>query len=218
MQAYDHSQNVENNLRTFQTEQGSLVTYWRPSELLRDAGGGYPEAYQVYSQEDHPENLIAFLISDRYTDSSGKCTGADVRKAWQVGYGQLLYFHFTQKEGPGPLMEARGRTAAKALAACVFRDGADTMEVVLEIDLLHTPEDIQQQLYKEFEALIQTIQVSGCLEDQTPSGPQAPGTPRWGGRHAAAEKKERSVRPWLWPVLAVLAAAVIALIICFAGR
>lgn len=210
MQAYGKPQNIDNSLRTFQTVQGSLVTYWRPSELLRD-GGGYPEAYQVYSQEDRPENLIAFLMRDRYTDPSGQCTGAGVRKVWQVSFGQLLYFHFTQKEGPGPLMEARGRTAEKALAACVFQDGAGTMEVILEVDLLNTPEDVQQQLYQEFEALIQSIQIS----TENPPDVQLPKDVRHGGRRVSGG---RAVPPWFWPVLAVIAAAAAVLIIYLAGR
>ncbi len=214
MQAYDNPQNISGNLRTFQTEQGSLVTYWRPSELLRDGGDGYPEAYQVYYQAERPGNLIAFLISDRYTGLSGQCTGADVRKAWQVGYGQLLYFNFSQKEGPGPLMEARGRTSEKALAACVFQDGADTMEVILEVDLANTTEDVQQLLYKEFETLVQSIQVSA----ENAPDVQLPKDVRHGGRRVSDGQTEQAVPSWLWPVLAFLAAAVTALIIYFTGK
>ena len=111
-------------------------------------------------------------------------------------------------------MEARGRTAEKALAACVFQDGGDTMEVILEADLANTPEDVQQQLYKEFEALVQSIQIN----TENPSDVQLPKDVRRGGRRVSDEKPESAVPAWLRPVLALLAAAIIVLIIYLAGR
>lgn len=160
MQLSDHE------LKTFETVQGSLVTWRRPSEAFRDSGDGDSGAYQVFCHEKYPGCRMAFLMSDRYGGDFCRCGSAVVRSAWQARYGQLLYFNFSRKPS---CIEVKGRTAEKIAAACIFPDGGDTMEVMLELDLRDTPEEIQKEIYAEFEALVDSILIEDVTDRQPPA-------------------------------------------------
>ncbi|MBD5161515.1 MAG: hypothetical protein HDT14_05760 [Oscillibacter sp.] len=190
MQLSDHE------LKTFETVQGSLVTCRLPSEAFRD-GGGHSDAYRVFCHEKYPGCRMAFLISDRYGGGFRQCGSADVRSAWQARYGQLLYFNFSRKPS---CIEVKGRTAEKIAAACVFPDGGDTMEVMLEIDLRDTPEEVQKEIYGEFEALVDSILIEDAADRQPPAAPVTDhGEEEPAEKSAETPKKPVSlrVREWL---------------------
>lgn len=160
----------DNKLKTFETVQGSLVTCRRPSEAFRDGGDGHSGAYRIFCHEEYPGCRMALLTSDRYRGDFCQCGSADVRSAWQARYGQLLYFNFFRKP---TCVEAKGRTAEKIMAACIFPDGGGTMEVMLEIDLRGTPEEVQKEIYSEFEALVDSILIEDVTDRQAPAAPVA---------------------------------------------
>lgn len=162
MQLSDHE------LKTFETVRGSLVTFRRPSEAFQDGSDGHADTYQAFCHEEYPGCRMAFLIGDRYSGDFLQCGSADVRSAWQARYGRLLYFNFSRKPSR---IEAKGRTAEKIAAACVFPDGGDTMEVMLEIGLRDTPEEVQKEIYAEFEALVDSIQIEDITDRQMPAAP-----------------------------------------------
>lgn len=164
MQLSDHE------LKTFETVQGSLVTWRRPSEAFQDGGDGHSGAYQVFCHKEYPGCRMALLIGSRYGGGFYHCGSADVRSAWQARYGQLLYFNFSRKPS---CIEVKGRTAEKIAAACVFPDSGDTMEVMLEIDLRDTPEEVQKEIYTEFETLVDSILIEDVTDRQPPAAPVA---------------------------------------------
>lgn len=164
MQLSDHE------LKTFETVRGSLVTCRRPSEAFRDGGDGHSGAYQVFCHEQYSGCRMALLTSDRYCGDFRQCGSADVRSAWQARYGQLLYFNFSRKPS---CIEVKGRTAEQIVAACVFPDGGGTMEVLLEIGLRDTPEEVQKEIYSEYEALVDSILIEDIADRQPPAAPVA---------------------------------------------
>lgn len=187
MQLSDHE------LKTFETVQGSLVTCRRPSGAFRDDGDGHSGAYQVFCHEQYPGCRMAILTSGRYRGGFRQCGSADVRSAWQARYGQLLYFNFSRKPS---CIEAKGRTAEQIVAACVFPDGGGAMEVMLEIDLRDTPEEVQKEIYSEYEALVDSILIEDAADRQPPAAPaadhreeEAAGKP--------AEKPKKPVSLWV---------------------
>lgn len=196
----------DDDFRSFETVQGSRVTYRRPSDLFLDGGDGHTDAYQVYWQAEYPNNVMAFLISDRYTNELPQCSGADVRRHWQAEYGQLLYFNFSRHKGGGPWMEARGRTADKAIIAYVFPDGVDTMEVMLEVDLVNTPDEVQEQFFHEFEAMVLSIQIEP-FEERAPASPPPPEAPP-DRRYVLPKKCMERVFIWVELVLTGIAACI----------
>lgn len=191
MQLSDHE------LKTFEMVRGSLVTFRLPSEAFRGGSDGHSDAYQMFYHEEYPGCRMALLIGNRYSRDFPQCGSAAVRSTWQARYGQLLYFNFSRKPS---CIDVKGRTSEKIVSACIFPDGGDTMEVMLEIDLRDTPEEVQKEIYAEFEALVDSIRIEDAADRQPLTDPvtdhreaEAAGKPA----EKAKKPVSRRVREWL---------------------
>ena len=192
----------EDELRTFVTDWGSCVAYRRPSGAFLDAGDGHTDAYQVFRHADYPGNVIAFLNYDRYTDQDKfcQCSEEGVRSVWQASYGPLVDFEFSRNTC---VIEALGRTAEKELDAYIFPDGEGSIKIIMEIDLLNTPEEVQRQICEEFEAVMSSFQIEAFEDWASPPSKAAPDSKNM----LPKEGKERAFL-WVQLVLTCIAAAI----------
>ena len=141
-----------NEMLSFETVHGSVVTCHRPLDTFLDCGDGHTDAYQVFALEDAPENRIAFLVDSGYSELSE----AAIKKKWQEQYGELSEFYF-QPTGAHPLLlKIDGKTAFANIISYLYQDGDGTMEVIASIDL-RQPQETQGKVKVEFEMIVSSI-------------------------------------------------------------
>ena len=145
----------EKESASFQTVNGSTVTYKRPSDAFADAGDGHTDAYQVYEYAEDRKSHIAFLIDNGYSEISGK----GIRERWEQQYGRLQNYRYQEPEN-GPCKAIAGAAAQGAvLKSCFYRDGEEYLELTAQIGS-ELPQREKEKFRRELKRVADSVTIA----------------------------------------------------------
>ena len=145
----------DDSIFSFQTLNENTVTYTRPGDDFEDRGDGHTDAYQIFTHETHNKNYIAFLIDNNYSEISED----GVKFRWNQLYGELFEYQYEEINNKELKIVIKGKTKEVELKSYFYQDGEDLMEVLIEIDIVHTPKEFQQEIKMELEKVIGSINI-----------------------------------------------------------
>ena len=143
------------NVMSFETVYGRKVFYVRPSDGFADAGDGHTDAYQVFVHEDNSNNVIAFLVDNKYIQLD-ECT---VKKRWEQLYGNLQDFKYRIIRGGDDctIIEVSAKTKSKEIISNIYCESNGQLEVTAQIDLVDTSENCRNDIFREYNSLVSSI-------------------------------------------------------------
>lgn len=141
---------------SFETVDGRRVFYKRPSDEFANVGDGHTDAYQVFVQEENPNNAIMFLMvcDDTRLDE------AAVRERWEQFYGKLRDFTYCILDGKDKekIIQVSAKTNSQEVLASIWCEKNEGLEIVAQIDGVRTSAKGQEEIRKEYHRLLASIQ------------------------------------------------------------
>ena len=147
----------ENNFKNggFETADDSKVSYKLLPDEYIDIEDGHTDAYQIYIHEEYENNYIGFMIDTAYESFSSE----DIKKIWTRWYGALKTFKYKEINNKEYYIEISGKTNKVEKHSYLFKDGEEVLELTFEIDLVNTPQDIQEKIKKDFKKFVKSVKV-----------------------------------------------------------
>ncbi len=147
--------NEDDSILSFQTLNENTVSYTRPGDDFEDMGDGHTDAYQIFTHEKYNKNYIAFLIDNKYSEINED----GIKSHWNQIYGELLEYHYEEIRDEQLKIVVTAKTKEVELFSHFYRDGEDLLEVLVEIDLVYTPEELQVEISMEIKKVIDSIKI-----------------------------------------------------------
>ena len=147
----------ENNFKNggFETADDSKVSYKLLPDEYIDIEDGHTDAYQIYIHEDYENNYIGFMIDTAYESFSSE----DIKKAWTRWHGDLKSFKYKEIDNKEYYAEVSGKNKKIEKHSYLYKDGEEVLELTFEIDLVNTPQDIQEKIKKDFKKFVKSVKV-----------------------------------------------------------
>lgn len=139
----------------FETADDSKVSYKLLPDEYIDIEDGHTDAYQIYTHEEYENNYIGFMIDTAYESFSSE----DIKKIWTRWYGALKTFKYKEINNKEYYIEISGKTNKVEKHSYLFKDGEEVLELTFEIDLVNTPQDIQEKIKKDFKKFVKSVKV-----------------------------------------------------------
>ena len=139
----------------FETADDSKVSYKLLPDEYIDIEDGHTDAYQIYIHEEYENNYIGFMIDTAYESFSSE----DIKKIWTRWYGALKTFKYKEINNKEYYIEISGKTNKVEKHSYLFKDGEEVLELTFEIDLVNTPQDIQEKIKKDFKKFVKSVKV-----------------------------------------------------------
>ena len=139
----------------FETADDSKVSYKLLPDEYIDIEDGHMDAYQIYIHEEYENNYIGFMIDTAYESFSSE----DIKKIWTRWYGALKTFKYKEINNKEYYIEISGKTNKVEKHSYLFKDGEEVLELTFEIDLVNTPQDIQEKIKKDFKKFVKSVKV-----------------------------------------------------------
>ena len=140
----------------FETADDSKVSYKLLPDEYIDIEDGHTDAYQIYTHEEYENNYIGFMIDTAYESFSSE----DIKKIWTRWYGALKTFKYKEINNKEYYIEISGKTNKVEKHSYLFKDGEEVLELTFEIDLVNTPQDLQEKIRKDFIELVESVKVN----------------------------------------------------------
>lgn len=139
----------------FETADDSKISYnLLPDEYI-DIEDGHTDAYQIYIHEEYENNYIGFMIDTAYESFSSE----DIKKTWTRWHGDLKSFKYKEIDNKEYYVEIIGKNKKIEKHSYLFKDGEEVLELTFEIDLLNTPQDLQEKIKKDFTKFVKSVKV-----------------------------------------------------------
>ena len=147
----------ENNFKNggFETADDSKVSYKLLPDEYIDIEDGHTDAYQIYIHEDYENNYIGFMIDTAYESFSSE----DIKKTWTRWHGDLKSYKYKEIDNKEYYVEVSGKNKKIEKYSYLFKDGEEVLELTFEIDLVNTPQDIQEKIKKDFKKFVKSVKV-----------------------------------------------------------
>ena len=139
----------------FETADDSKVSYKLLPDEYIDIEDGHTDAYQIYIHEEYENNYIGFMIDTAYESFSSE----DIKKIWTRWYGALKTFKYKEINNKEYYIEISGKTNKVEKHSYLFKDGEEVLELTFQIDLVNTPQDIQEKIKKDFKKFVKSVKV-----------------------------------------------------------
>ena len=139
----------------FETADDSKVSYKLLPDEYIDIEDGHTDAYQIYIHEEYENNYIGFMIDTAYESFSSE----DVKEKWKMWYGDLKSFKYKEIDNKEYYVEIIGKTNKVEKHSYLYKDGEEVLELTFEIDLVNTPQDIQEKIKKDFTKFVKSVKV-----------------------------------------------------------
>ena len=139
----------------FETADDSKVSYKLLPDEYIDIEDGHTDAYQIYIHEEYENNYIGFMIDTAYESFSSE----DIKKTWTRWYGALKTFKYKEIDNKEYYVEISGKNKNIEKHSYLFKDGEEVLELTFEIDLVNTPQDIQEKIKKDFTKFVKSVKV-----------------------------------------------------------
>ena len=139
----------------FETADDSKVSYKLLPDEYIDIEDGHTDAYQIYIHEDYENNYIGFMIDTAYESFSSE----DIKKTWTRWHGDLKSFKYKEIDNKEYYAEVSGKNKKIEKHSYLYKDGEEVLELTFEIDLVNTPQDIQEKIKKDFKKFVKSVKV-----------------------------------------------------------
>lgn len=150
---------IEENC-SFVTLEDTEVSFKRPSDIFVDIGDGNTDAYQVYVGEANEKNCIIFLIDNMYSEFKEDV----IRRKWEQIYGKMSKFIYSNTKDGMLRYKIEGVTKDKYIVSNIYQNGKGMLEVVFELDIVNTTEDVKGLINQDFQNIINSIKINN-IED-----------------------------------------------------
>lgn len=151
----DKDKRENDSIFSFRTLNENTITYTRPADDFEDMGDGHTDAYQIFNHEAYNKNYIAFLIDNKYSEISEE----GIKSRWNLLYGELLDYQYEEINNKQLKIITRAISKEVELKSYFYQDGEDLLEVLTEIDIVDTPKELQKEINKELEKVIDSIKI-----------------------------------------------------------
>ena len=139
----------------FETADDSKISYKLLPDEYIDIEDGHTDAYQIYIHEEYENNYIGFMIDTAYESFSSE----DIKRTWTRWYGDLKSFKYKEIDNKEYYVEIIGKNKKIEKHSYLFKDGEEVLELTFEIDLLNTPQDLQEKIKKDFTKFVKSVKV-----------------------------------------------------------
>ncbi|WP_455521502.1 hypothetical protein [Parvimonas micra] len=150
-----NSKDIDFKCGGFETADDSKVSYKLLPDEYIDIEDGHTDAYQIYIHEEYKNNYIGFMIDTAYESFSDE----DIKKTWTRWYGDLKSFKYKEIDNKEYYVEISGKNKKIEKHSYLFKDGEEVLELTFEIDLVNTPQDIQEKIKKDFTKFVKSVKV-----------------------------------------------------------
>ena len=150
-----NSKDIDFKCGGFETADDSKVSYKLLPDEYIDIEDGHTDAYQIYIHEEYKNNYIGFMIDTAYESFSDE----DIKKTWTRWYGDLKSFKYKEIDNKEYYVEISGKNKKIEKHSYLFKDGEEVLELTFEIDLVNTPQDIQEKIKKDFKKFVKSVKV-----------------------------------------------------------
>lgn len=142
---------------SFETVYDRKVTYTRPSDSFIDVGDGHTDAYQVFMREENANNVIAFLIDNKYIAFNEQA----IRERWEQSYGMLQEFVYRiySKDHNCKIIEISAKANDREILSNIYYENAGQLEIMAQIDRINTSKAEQDKIRTEYKSLIASIKL-----------------------------------------------------------
>ena len=150
-----NSNDIDFKYGGFEIADDSKVSYKLLPDEYIDIEDGHTDAYQIYIHEEYENNYIGFMIDTAYESFSSE----DIKKTWTRWYGALKTFKYKEIDNKEYYVEIIGKTNKVEKHSYLFKDGEEVLELTFEIDLVNTPQDLQEKIKKDFTKFVKSVKV-----------------------------------------------------------
>ena len=150
-----NSKDIDFECGGFETADDSKVSYKLLPDEYIDIEDGHTDAYQIYIHEEYENNYIGFMIDTAYESFSDE----DIKETWTTWYGALKSFKYKEIDNKEYYVEISGKNKKIEKHSYLYKDGEEVLELTFEIDLVNTPQDIQEKIKKDFTKFVKSVKV-----------------------------------------------------------